>query len=163
MRSLSSLVHSACSRQREFTTMPTATIVVPARTSLHGLFFSDAAGAFWCGYTLFSYLYWILLPLLAPVYYIFANWYCHKYDAEFTKADPKGWPKEKSQILRNHRNILLGWIIFIVWGYCVDWGQNDLPYEYTQPSTHWKESKWGPNPDGSFDEYYKSISEDNPK
>ena len=93
----------------------------------------------------------------------FANWYCHKYDAEFTKVDPKGWPKEKSQILRNHRSILLGWIIFIVWGYCVDWGQNDLPYEYTQPSTHWKESKWEPNPDGSFDEYYKSISEDNPK
>ena len=51
----------------------------------------------------------------------------------------------------------------MVWGYCVDWGQNDLPYKYTQPSTHWEESKWEPNPDGSFDEYYKSISEDNPK
>ena len=53
--------------------------------------------------------------------------------------------------------------LYMVWGYCVDWGQNDLPYKYTQPSTHWEESKWEPNPDGSFDEYYKSISEDNPK
>lgn len=28
---------------------------------------------------------------------------------------------------------------------------------------YWQESKWKPNPDGSFDEYYNSISEDNPK
>ena len=51
----------------------------------------------------------------------------------------------------------------MVWGYCVDWGQNDLPYKYTQPSTQWKETKWEPNPDGSFVEYYKSLKEEKPE
>lgn len=88
------------------------------------------------------WLYIILTPLLAPVYFIFANWFCRKYDAEFMKEDPEGWPKEKKQILKNHRNILIGWIIFMVWGYCVDWGQNRLPCKYTQPSQHYQESTW---------------------
>ena len=64
MRSLSSLVHSALFPS---TRVYHATIVVPARTSLHGLFFSDAAGAFWCGYTLFSYLYWLLSIIFLPI------------------------------------------------------------------------------------------------
>ena len=80
------------------------------------------------------------MPLLAPVYFVFAHWFCRKYDAEFTKEDPKGWPSEKKEILKNHRNILIGWIIFMVWGYFSDWGGDDLPYKYTQPSETWKES-----------------------
>lgn len=157
MRSLSSLVYSAL--------FPSTRVYHDANGNYRGSSTDITPWLVLLGrsWGILVWLYIILLPLLAPVYYIFANWYCYKYDSEFTEAAPKGWPKEKSQILRNHRNILLGWIIFMVWGYCVDWGQNDLPYEYTQPSTHWEESKWEPNPDGSFDEYYKSISEDNPK
>lgn len=72
------------------------------------------------------WLYIILMPLLAPVYFVFAHWFCRKYDAEFTKEDPKGWPSEKKEILKNHRNILIGWIIFMVWGYFSDWGGDDF-------------------------------------
>ena len=48
------------------------------------------------------WLYIILMPLLAPVYFVFAHWFCRKYDAEFTKEDPKGWPSEKKEILKKH-------------------------------------------------------------
>lgn len=95
------------------------------------------------GFTLWLYI--ILTPLLAPVYFIFAHWFCRKFDVEFSREDPKGWPAEKKKILKNHRNILIGWIIFMVWGYCVDWGQNRLPYEYTQPSPHETHSTWDPH------------------
>ena len=52
-------------------------------------------GRLW-GYGLWLYL--ILLPLLAPIYFIFANLYCRRYDADNMVEDPKGWPKEKKQI-----------------------------------------------------------------
>ena len=52
-------------------------------------------GRIWGG-TLWLYL--ILTPLLAPVYFMFAQWYCKKYDAENMAEDPKGWPQEKRQI-----------------------------------------------------------------
>lgn len=76
------------------------------------------------------WLYIILTPLLGPVYFVFAHWYCRRYDAENMAEDPKGWPEEKRQILKNHRNILIGWIIFMVWGYCVDWGVNSSTSYY---------------------------------
>lgn len=44
-------------------------------------------GRLW-GYGLWLYL--ILLPLLAPIYFISANWYCRRYDAENMVEDPKG-------------------------------------------------------------------------
>lgn len=81
------------------------------------------------------WLYIILLPLLAPVYYGFANWFCNKYDAEFTKEDPKHWPQEKAAILKRYRTIFWCWIIFIALGFLCNWGQHDGPgYYYTQPS-----------------------------
>lgn len=102
------------------------------------------------------WLYIILTPFLAPVYYVFAHWYCKKYDAEFSKANPKEWSKEKKSILRNHRNILLGWIIFMLWGYCCDWGQNDLPYKYTQPSASKTEYNWEPYKKDSYHDIYSN-------
>ena len=80
-------------------------------------------GRLW-GYGLWLYL--ILLPLLAPVYFIFAHWYCKRYDAENMAVDPKSWPHERKQILKNHRNILIGWIIFMLFGWFTNWGQLDL-------------------------------------
>lgn len=103
------------------------------------------------------WLYIILMPLLAPVYFVFAHWFCRKYDAEFTKEDPKGWPSEKKEILKNHRNILIGWIIFMVWGYFSDWGGDDLPYKYTQPSETWKESTWNPEHPELYEDPYKEY------
>ncbi len=79
------------------------------------------------------WLYVILTPLLAPVYFIVAHWFCRKYDADFMREDPDGWQRDKHQILRNHRNILIGWIIFMIWGYCVDWGQNSSTAYYKGP------------------------------
>lgn len=102
MRSLSSLVHSAL--------FPSTRVHHDANGNYRGSSTDITPWLVLLGrsWGILVWLYIILLPLLAPVYYIFANWYCHKYDAEFTKVDPKGWPKEKSQILRNHRSILLG-------------------------------------------------------
>ena len=83
------------------------------------------------------WLYLILTPLLAPVYFMFAQWYCKKYDAENMAEDPKGWPQEKRQILKNHRNILIGWIMFMLLGWFTDWGQKDYSSSQTPtPSTH---------------------------
>lgn len=81
------------------------------------------------------FLFYILTPLLAPVYYWFANWFCNKYDEEFTKEDPKGWPIEKAQILKNFRRIFWGWIIFMAIGFATNFGANRTyaPY-YTQPT-----------------------------
>ncbi|MBJ2197558.1 hypothetical protein [Barnesiella sp. CU968] len=104
------------------------------------------------------WLYLVLIPLLAPVYFIFAHWFCRKYDAAFMASDPVGWPVEKKSILKNHRNILIGWIIFMVYGYCIDWGQNDLPYKYTQPSQHWKEATYDPD---TYVDPYKQYKENN--
>lgn len=103
------------------------------------------------------WLYIILMPLLAPVYFVFAHWFCRKYDAEFTKEDPKGWPSEKKEILKNHRNILIGWIIFMVWGYFSDWGGDDLRDKYTQPSETWKESTWNPEHPELYEDPYKEY------
>jgi len=71
-------------------------------------------------------------------------------------SDPKGWPEDKKSILKNHRNILIGWIMFMIWGYCIDWGQNDLPYKYTQPSQHWKETTYDPD---TYVDPYKQYKE----
>ena len=46
------------------------------------------------------WLYLVLIPLLAPVYFIFAHWFCRKYDAAFMASDPVGWPVEKKSILK---------------------------------------------------------------
>lgn len=81
------------------------------------------------------FLFYILTPLLAPVYYGFAHWFCHKYDAYFMKEDPKGWPMDKARILKDFRNIFWGWIIFMGVGLATNFGANRTydPY-YTQPS-----------------------------
>lgn len=136
MRSFSSLIHAAI--------FPRTTV------------YQDSKGAFrgtstditpWCcligriwGITL--WLYVIMLPLLAPVYFIIAHWYCRKYNEENMAENPDGWPKEKTQILRNHRNILIGWMIFMLWGYCVNWGQNDYTKDYESVV---KEYQWDPS------------------
>lgn len=67
------------------------------------------------------WLFIILLPLLAPVYYLFACWFCHKYDAYFTKEEPETWPSEKANILKNFRKVFWGWIIFMAWGLLTNW------------------------------------------
>lgn len=112
-------------------------------------------GRMW-GITLWLYI--IMLPLLAPVYFIFAHWYCRKYNDENMAENPEGWPREKSQILRNHRNILIGWAIFMLWGYCVNWGQNG--YSDNPPSTV-REYKWDPatyvDPYKQYKETHESI------
>lgn len=88
-------------------------------------------GRIW-GILLFAF--YVLTPLLAPVYYWFASWFCNKYDAYFMKEDPKGWPEDKKHILKNFRNIFWGWIIFMAIGFLTNWGQHDGPgYFYTQP------------------------------
>ncbi|MCM1141969.1 MAG: hypothetical protein NC453_25645 [Muribaculum sp.] len=139
MRSFSSLVHGAL--------FPSTRVYHDANGNFRGSS-TDVTpwmlllGRVW-GFAV--WLYVILTPFLAPVYFIFAHWFCRKYDAEFTKEDPKGWPEEKRQILKNHRNILIGWIIFMVWGYCIDWGQNRLPYNYTQPYPSETHSTWDPD------------------
>lgn len=89
-------------------------------------------GRLW-GWSLWLYI--ILTPLLAPVYFLFAHWYCKRFDAENTAEDPEGWQQEKRQILKNHRNILIGWIIFMLWGWCSNWGQPDYSKD-AAPSYH---------------------------
>lgn len=151
MRSFSSLVHGAL--------FPSTRIYHDANGNYRGSSTNVTPwmlliGRVW-GFALWLYI--ILTPLLAPVYFIFAHWFCRKYDAEFTKEDPKGWPVEKKQILKNHRNILIGWIIFMVWGYCVDWGHDRLPYKYTQPYPNETHSTWDPHnyedPYGQYNHY----------
>lgn len=112
-------------------------------------------GRLWGG---LLWLYIILTPLLGPVYFIFAHWYCRRYDAENKKEDPIGWPHEKRQILKYHRNILIGWIIFMVWGYCVDWGiESSASYNNVPTSTTNVTSTWDPynyeDPYGQYNHY----------
>lgn len=109
-------------------------------------------GRLW-GITLWLYI--ILLPLLAPVYFAFAHWYCRRYDAENLAEDPKGWPQKKKQILKNHRNILIGWIMFMLLGWFTDWGQPDYSKESDSPSIE-HTSKWG-TPD--YVDPYKQYKE----
>lgn len=75
-------------------------------------------GRFW-GIALWLFI--ILTPLLAPVYFGFAHWYCNKYDKEFTEEDPKHWPEDKARILKHFNNIFWGWIIFMAWGLLTNW------------------------------------------
>lgn len=109
-------------------------------------------GRIW-GITLWLYI--ILMPLLAPVYFIFAHWYCRKYDAELTKEDPKVWPQEKRQILKNHRNILIGWIMFMLLGWFTNWGEPD--YSKETQKTYPVESTWGtPDYVDPYEQYNKT-------
>lgn len=149
MRSLPSLVHSAL--------FPSTRVYHDANGNYCGSSTDITPWLVLLGrsWGILVWLYIILLPLLAPVYYIFANWYCHKYDAEFTKADPKGWPQEKKQILKNHRNILIGWIMFMLLGWFTDWGQPDYSKESDSPSIE-HTSKWG-TPD--YVDPYKQYKE----
>lgn len=149
MRSLSSLVHSAL--------FPSTRVYHDANGNYRGSSTDITPWLVFLGrsWGILVWLYIILLPLLAPVYYIFANWYCHKYDAEFTKADPKGWPQEKKQILKNHRNILIDWIMFMLLGWFTDWGQPDYSKESDSPSIE-HTSKWG-TPD--YVDPYKQYKE----
>lgn len=149
MRSLSSLVHSAL--------FPSTRVYHDANGNYRGSSTDITPWLVLLGrsWGILVWLYIILLPLLAPVYYIFANWYCHKYDAEFTKADPKGWPQEKKQILKNHRNILIGWIMFMLLGWFTDWGRPDYSKESDSPSIE-HTSKWG-TPD--YVDPYKQYKE----
>lgn len=110
-------------------------------------------GRLW-GYGLWLYL--ILLPLLAPIYFIFANWYCRRYDAENMAEDPKGWPKEKKHILKNHRNILIGWIMFMLLGWITEWGQNDFSREREPVNKTETLAPWG-SPD--YVDPYKQYKE----
>lgn len=89
------------------------------------------------------WLYIILTPLLGPVYFLFAHWYCRRYDAENMAEDPKGWPIEKRQILRNHRNILIGWIMFMLLGWFTNWGQIPHTKEPIENQTTEQSSPWG--------------------
>jgi len=150
MRSFSSLVHGAL--------FPSTRIYHDANGNYRGMSTDVTSwlhllGRVW-GFLIWLYI--ILLPLLAPVYFMFANWFCRKYDAEFMKEDPKGWPQDKKRILKNHRNILIGWIIFMVWGYCVDWGQGSSTSYYKGPNTT-TEYEWDPynyeDPYGQYNHY----------
>ena len=96
-------------------------------------------GRMWGG---MLWLYFIFTPLLAPVYFIFAHWYCRRYDSENMADNPDSWIEDKHNILKSHRNILIGWIIFMVWGYCVNWGQKDNTKESVPQIT--KEYNWDP-------------------
>lgn len=58
------------------------------------------------------------------------------------EEDPKGWPQEKKQILKNHSNILIGWIMFMLLGWFTNWGQPDYSKEPDRPSIEYT-SKWG--------------------
>lgn len=89
------------------------------------------------------WLYMILTPLLAPVYFLFAHWYCRRFDAENMAEDPKGWPEDKRQILKNHRNILIGWIMFILLGWFTNWGQEDYSKEPKQQVQVEQRAPWG--------------------
>lgn len=109
-------------------------------------------GHLW-GITLWLYI--ILLPLLAPVYFAFAHWYCRRYDAENMEEDPKGWPQEKKQILKNHSNILIGWIMFMLLGWFTNWGQPDYSKEPDRPSIEYT-SKWGTS---NYLDPYKQYNE----
>lgn len=111
-------------------------------------------GRLWGG---MLWLYIILTPLLAPVYFIFAHWYCRRYDAEYMAEDSVGWPQEKRKILKNHRNILIGWIIFMLWGWFTDWGVNSSTSYYKEPEKTKTEYHW--DPDTYVDPYkqYKEI------
>lgn len=148
MRSLSSLFHDALfAKTRVYNDSSgnfrgTSTDVTPWYILI---------GRLWGG---MLWLYIILTPLLGPVYFLFAHWYCRKYDAENMADDPKGWPLEKKQILKNHRNILIGWVIFMVLGYCADWGASS---PYKEPSSSTTEYKWDPytyeDPYGQYNHY----------
>ncbi len=61
--------------------------------------------------------------------------------------DPKGWPNEKRQILRNHRNILIGWIMFMLLGWFANWGQTTNTkepdkYQHIEQSASWDPSNY---------------------
>lgn len=151
MRSLNSLFHNAL--------FPKTRVYHDANGNISGTSTDITPwyllfGRLWGG---MLWLYIILTPLLAPIYFIFAHWYCRRYDAENNAEDPKGWPNEKRQILKNHRNILIGWIIFMLWGWFTDWGQHDssnepmqtynlekpVPWDspyYVDPYKHYKET-----------------------
>lgn len=53
------------------------------------------------------------------------------------------------------------WMLLIgrVWGYCVDWGQNRLPYKYSQPSQYYQESTWNPDHPELYQDPYKEYKE----
>lgn len=83
----------------------------------------------------FLFAIYVLTPLLAPVYYLIATWFCNKYDTYFTKRDPKGWPAEKESILKKYRRIFYFWIAFMVIGFLTNWGYQEGPgYKYTSPT-----------------------------
>lgn len=110
-------------------------------------------GRLW-GFTLWLYL--ILMPLLAPVYFAFAHWYYRRYDAENLAEDPKGWPHEKKQILKTHRNILIGWIMFMSLGWFSNWGQTDFSRKPAPTYNIEKPALWG-SPD--YVDPYKQYKE----
>lgn len=97
-------------------------------------------GRLWGG---MLWLYLILTPLLAPVYFAFAHWYCRRFDAENMEDDPKGWPNEKRLILKNHRNILIGWIMFMLLGWVTNWGQTDFSKVPEQTYPIETSASWG--------------------
>ena len=151
MRSINSLFHGAL--------FPRTSIIRDADGSFIGSS-TDVTpwylliGRIWGG---MLWLYIILTPLLAPIYFVFAHWYCRRYDAENLTKDPNGWPTERRQILRNHRNILIGWAIFMIWGYCADWGVNSATSYYKEPNKTNTEYKWDPytyeDPYGQYNHY----------
>ena len=83
---------------------------------------------------LLLFLRLILAPILAPIYLIFVHWYCKKFDAQNTREDPKGWPIRKKKMINRYTWVFVLWCGWITYGYLNDWGVNDLPYKYTQPS-----------------------------
>ena len=112
-------------------------------------------GRIWGG---MIWLYIILTPLLAPVYYLFARWYCKRFDDENMVEDPHGWPQEKGQILKNHRTNLIGWIIFMLWGWCSNWGQPDYSKDSTPPYNVEKSATFDPS---TYVDPYKQYKETN--
>lgn len=150
MRTLSSLFHGAL--------FPKTRVYQDSRGNYSGMS-TDVTpwylliGRLWGG---MLWLYIILMPLLGPVYYLFAHWYCRRYDAENMAENPEGWPQEKRQILKNHRNILIGWIMFILLGWFTNWGQPDYSKEPIHTSPIQQTAPWG-SPD--YVDPYKQYKE----
>lgn len=95
--------------------------------------------------------YYILMPLLCPVYWLTVRWYCWKYDAEFTKLYPSEWPKRRKRLQIKYGLFMLIWIVWMSYGYNTNWGVDDYPpYPYTQPSANSKlpaDYHWEPDPE----------------
>lgn len=67
----------------------------------------------------YAYLYYfhiILIPFLAPIYFLAVRWYCNRFDAINMAENPTDWPTKKQRIKNRYTSILIIWIVYMAYG-----------------------------------------------